>query len=90
MDIVTAITLLPGILIFYYIYTHDEHPEPKGLILKVAIFGALAAIPVLMVVIPLKGLGLPTGEVRAAAYMAFVLAAIPEEFFKFWSLLAMC
>ena len=83
METIIAVTLLPSILIFYYIYTHDEHPEPKGLILRVAIFGALASIPVLIVVLPLKSLGLPSDKFQSALYIAFVLAAIPEEFFKF-------
>ncbi|MBU1240373.1 PrsW family intramembrane metalloprotease [Myxococcota bacterium] len=83
MHLVTvAVTILPCLLIFLYIYTHDQHPEPKGLIAKVAIFGALSAIPVLLVVGLIKGLGVPSDPLMRSIYVAFVFAAIPEEFFK--------
>ncbi len=83
MPLVTvAVTLVPCLLIFFYIYTHDEHPEPKGLITKVAVFGALAAIPVLMAVSAIKAFGVPDDPILGSFMIAFLWAAIPEEFFK--------
>ncbi len=77
-----AVTVLPCLLIFFYIYTQDDHPEPKGLVTKVALAGALSSIPVLIFVGLIKPLGLPDDPLQNALYMAFAWAAIPEEFFK--------
>jgi protease PrsW len=77
-----AVTIIPCLLIFTYIYTHDEHPEPKGLIAKVALFGALSAIPVIIFVTLIKPLGVPQDPLGFSIFTAFVHAAIPEEFFK--------
>jgi len=86
--ITIALTVLPSILLFLYIYTHDEHPEPKGLVLKVAFFGALSAIPVLLFVFGVNSLlTAPTEPLLAAAWSAFVEAAIPEELFKLLAVL---
>ncbi|PKN46316.1 MAG: hypothetical protein CVU59_06420 [Deltaproteobacteria bacterium HGW-Deltaproteobacteria-17] len=81
--ITITLTVLPSLLLFLYIYTHDEHPEPKGLVLKVAFFGALTAIPVIAVVFGINSvLSQPTDPLLKAAFSAFVEAAIPEEIFK--------
>ncbi len=81
--ITIALTVLPSILLFLYIYTHDEHPEPKGLVLKVALVGALSAVPVIAVVYGVNQLFSPPAHpLLKAAWSAFIEAAIPEEFFK--------
>jgi len=81
--ITIALTVLPSILLFLYIYTHDEHPEPKGLVLKVAAVGALSAIPVIAIVYGVNQIfSPPTHPLLKAAWSAFIEAAIPEEFFK--------
>lgn len=77
-----AVTILPCLLIFFYIYTHDEHPEPKGLIAKVALAGALSAIPVLMFVGAIRLFGAPSDPLGYSLTVAFLWAAIPEELFK--------
>lgn len=87
--ITIALTVLPSVLLFVYIYTHDEHPEPKGLVLKVALVGALSAIPVVaFIFFVLKPfVPSPTDPLLAAAFSAFLEAAIPEEFFKLMAVL---
>jgi len=82
--ITITLTLLPSVLLFVYIYTHDEHPEPKGLVLKVALLGALSAVPVVAVVhfVVRPFVPVPPDPLLAAAYTAFLEAAVPEEFFK--------
>jgi len=86
--ITITLTVLPSLLLFLYIYTHDEHPEPKGLVLKVAFFGALTAIPVLAVVYGINSIvSQPTDPLLKAAFSAFVEAAIPEEIFKLLAVL---
>lgn len=88
MALTVALTLLPSILLFVYIYTHDEHPEPKSLVLKVAFVGALTSIPVLLTVFAINHFfDAPTEPVMRAAWSAFVEAAIPEEFFKLLAVL---
>ncbi|PKN26364.1 MAG: hypothetical protein CVU65_05915 [Deltaproteobacteria bacterium HGW-Deltaproteobacteria-22] len=86
--ITITLTVLPSLLLFLYIYTHDEHPEPKGLVLKVAFFGALTAIPVRIVVLGINMIvSQPSDPLLNAAFSAFVEAAIPEEFFKLLAVL---
>lgn len=82
--ITIMLTVLPSVLLFIYIYTHDEHPEPKGLVLKVALLGAFSAVPVVaFIFLVLKPfVPAPTDPLLAAAFSAFLEAAIPEEFFK--------
>ncbi len=88
MALTVTLTLLPSILLFLYIYTHDEHPEPKMLVLKVAIFGALSSVPVLLSVALANELFMaPSEPLARAAWSAFVEAAIPEEFFKLLAVL---
>lgn len=88
MTLTVTLTLLPSILLFLYIYTHDEHPEPKLLVLKVAFVGALTSIPVLLTVFAINYFfDAPTESLMRAAWSAFVEAAIPEEFFKLLAVL---
>lgn len=78
-----ALTLAPSILLFLFIYTHDEHPEPKSLIAKILLGGVLSAIPVLIFGGIVKGiLPTPTDPFGKAMHISFILASIPEEFFK--------
>ncbi|MBU1218948.1 PrsW family intramembrane metalloprotease [Myxococcota bacterium] len=78
-----ALTVAPSILLFLFIYTHDEHPEPKSLIGKILLGGVISAIPVLIFGAIVKGiLPGPTDPFGKAMYISFVLASIPEEFFK--------
>ncbi|MGM0596261.1 MAG: PrsW family intramembrane metalloprotease [Myxococcota bacterium] len=75
-------TVVPAFLIFLFIYSSDEHREPAKLIAKVALFGALIAVPVVIVVSILKTYGTPESPLQRAFYEAFFWAAIPEELFK--------
>ncbi|MDA3864073.1 MAG: PrsW family glutamic-type intramembrane protease [Deltaproteobacteria bacterium] len=75
-------TVVPAFLIFLFIYSHDEHREPAKLIAKVTLFGALIAIPVIIVVSIIKTYGTPEAPLQRSFYEAFFWAAIPEELFK--------
>jgi RsiW-degrading membrane proteinase PrsW (M82 family) len=71
----------------WYFDRHDAaRPEPRGLRRKVAIFGGLSVIPVLLLVLAtgaLAGNAAPAeGTYEAAFYSAFVQAAAPEELCK--------
>jgi RsiW-degrading membrane proteinase PrsW (M82 family) len=71
----------------WYFDRHDaKRPEPAGLRRKVAIFGGLSVIPVLLLVWgtgAIVGNAAPAeGTYEAALYSAFVQAAAPEELCK--------
>lgn len=77
----------PVVIILVYVYIRDKYDkEPLGLLLKTLLAGALTTIPILLVGTWLsKYLVLFTG-LQAAAYNAFIVAALNEEFFKFAAL----
>jgi RsiW-degrading membrane proteinase PrsW (M82 family) len=83
--------VVPSLLLFWYIYSRDIHPEPRGMLLGTFGLGAATAIPVLILVLILGAVvGPPTGVWSTAAWTAFVHAAIPEESFKFLVLMTFC
>jgi len=81
--ITAALTLLPVILLLRFFYKRDLHPEPRGAIVGTFVRGVLAVIPVLVVAGVLSRL-LPSGlgSWTRAWFVAFLLAALPEEYFK--------
>ncbi|MBE7453047.1 MAG: PrsW family intramembrane metalloprotease [Kofleriaceae bacterium] len=77
----------PALAAMWYFDRLDRaRPEPAGLRRKVAIFGALSVIPVLLIAVAVGeavGDAAPAEGTQAAAwYAAFVGAAIPEELCK--------
>jgi RsiW-degrading membrane proteinase PrsW (M82 family) len=80
-----AMAILPVILLVVYFYRRDKNkPEPKGLVLKIFIFGVLAIIP---------ALAIEAGLIKLLSYSphvlfidtlikAFVIAALTEEWLK--------
>lgn len=84
---VAAAGAAPALVAMWYFDRMDRaRPEPAGLRRKVAIFGGLSVIPVLVIVWltgELVGDRAPAeGTYDAAFYGAFVQAAIPEELCK--------
>ncbi|MDD4677997.1 MAG: PrsW family glutamic-type intramembrane protease [Tissierellia bacterium] len=78
--IITAIT--PGIalaLIFYWFDRHDR--EPIGMLLKVFIFGAVYVFPTILIENFLLLFNI-FGGVLGAAYTAFIVAGLTEEYMK--------
>ncbi len=77
----------PVVIILVYVYIRDKYEkEPLGLLLKTLLAGALTTIPIMLVGTWLaKYLVYFTG-LQSAAYNAFVVAALNEEFFKFAAL----
>ncbi len=59
-------------------------PEPRRTLRRVALAGAISALPVILLGQVLK-LGMPDSGYAAALYMSFVIAAIPEEAAKLTS-----
>lgn len=98
--IATLAALLPVVLLLYYIYRQDSAmPEPIPLLWKGVGFGVLAAILVVVLLVPSELIfGIGGGENEDGAFnsigdavgTAFLDAAIPEEaakLFMLWLLL---
>ena len=84
---VAAAGAVPALVAMWYFDRLDRaRPEPAGLRRKVAIFGGLSVIPVLLLV---WGIGAAVGDAEpaegtyaGAIYTSFVQAAMPEELCK--------
>ncbi len=79
--------VFPAIVILYYFYRRDPNKEPGTLVMKVFILGVLSAVPAVIIEIVLMLVGY-VADVRSnailwAAWQAFVVAAITEEWLKF-------
>lgn len=77
----------PVIIILIYVYIRDKYEhEPLGLLLKTLLAGALTVIPVMVVNTRLEGYKELFTGYSQVAYIAFVVAGLVEEFFKFLAL----
>lgn len=80
-----ASAVVPSILLVWYFHSRDLRPEPRRVVWATFGLGVLSIVPVLLVALPLgRALeGLPAPPIVAGTAEAFLLAAAPEEFFKF-------
>jgi RsiW-degrading membrane proteinase PrsW (M82 family) len=80
-----VLAVAPTIFLVRYFYRLDRaKPEPKGLVLKVFLFGvlsALVAIPLELMVSSFEGL-FDHGHLGVIVFRAFVVAGLVEEFIK--------
>ena len=82
--------LLPATLLWTYIWRKDQKKEPVSWLAKATIYGIIICFPVAIVEMLIGTLlfypdGNPTTVLGTTAN-AFLVAAIPEEFFKFLAL----
>jgi RsiW-degrading membrane proteinase PrsW (M82 family) len=76
--------VLPSLLLLWFFYKRDLYPEPRGVLFKTFLLGVLTVFPVAIVTVPVVVLvALPIDPLVHTFLMAFLLAALPEEFFKF-------
>ncbi|MCP3105051.1 PrsW family glutamic-type intramembrane protease [Myxococcus sp. K15C18031901] len=77
--------IVPSLLLFWYIRSRDQRPEPAGVLLGTFLLGAAICIPVVPVAMALEKLGQTwvMGTWSSALSQSFLGAAIPEELFKF-------
>ena len=79
------LAVAPTVLLLRYFYRLDRaKPEPKGLVLKVFLFGllsALAAIPLELLVLSFQGLFDPD-SLAVIVFRAFIVAGLVEEYLK--------
>jgi RsiW-degrading membrane proteinase PrsW (M82 family) len=74
----------PSALLMWYFYKRDVNPEPRGVLIKTFLLGMVIVVPVLMVGLPLYFVApADVHPVVAGLFAALILAAVPEEFFKF-------
>jgi RsiW-degrading membrane proteinase PrsW (M82 family) len=74
--------VLPALLLMALVERLDaRRPEPRALLRRVALWGALSTVPAVAVETALGALG-PTAGVEHALYAAFVVAALTEETVK--------
>ncbi len=77
-----VIAITPGIALALSVYFTDRYDkEPLALLIKVFVLGALSVIPTALVERFLLGFNVFTG-VLSAAFTAFIVAGLTEEFFK--------
>jgi RsiW-degrading membrane proteinase PrsW (M82 family) len=77
--------VLPSLTWLAYYLTKDLHPEPKRMILKIFLWGAVITLPVFFVQLGLAKL-LTMFDISPLAYQLiywFLVIALSEEFFKY-------
>ncbi len=75
------------VIILIYVYVRDKYErEPLGLLLKTLLAGALTTIPIMLVGAWMTKFEVYFSGLQSAAYNAFIVAALNEEFFKFAAL----
>ena len=88
--IILLISLLPVVILVYYIYHKDKKsPEPTGQLVKAFLWGILSVPLSLCISIPLGLIGVYPTEatsILGSVSAAFFGAAIPEEIAKFFML----
>ena len=84
-------TILPFFVLLRYYYTRDVFREPRSALIRTFLLGFAITVPAVLVefglgAVPLQSFGLIPG----ALYVAFVVAAIPEELLKLWVICGYC
>lgn len=81
------LAVAPVVIIAVYVYIRDKYErEPLGLLLKALLAGALATIPIVIVNGWLVGFADLFAGYQRTGYIAFVVAGLVEESFKFTAL----
>ncbi|MEI8255449.1 MAG: PrsW family glutamic-type intramembrane protease [Deltaproteobacteria bacterium] len=83
-EILAASAIVPSLLLIWYFRSRDVNPEPGRVVWATFFLGVLTVVPVLLVDYPITlALGHPANPFVSGVSEAFLVAAIPEEFFKF-------
>lgn len=79
-----VLALLPSIIWLFYYLRKDVHPEPKRLVLKIFLWGMLAAFPALLIEIGAKNLIIKLDfSLLSKIFYWFLGVALVEEFLKY-------
>lgn len=84
-----ALAIIPSIVLLVIVYKADKiEKEPKRLIFKTILFGAISVVPTVLVELGVEyGLNLviPQGSVMYTYFETFFGVALVEELFKLWA-----
>ncbi len=81
--------ILPSIIWLFYFLRKDVHPEPKGMVLKIFLYGMLSVSPILVFALGLRWLGFLEVIIESISLSIFFLIfyilfwAIAEEVVKY-------
>jgi RsiW-degrading membrane proteinase PrsW (M82 family) len=79
-----TIAIAPVILILIYLNYRDKYEkEPKKLLIKAVVWGAVIVVPIYFIEIFLGDLFHSNSNIRQGFYDAFVVASLTEELFKY-------
>ncbi len=83
--LVVSVSLIPVLLILYFVYRQDKfEKEPLRLLLYAFVLGMLSSLPIMYAELALTDrMAAVPGRIHKVAYTAFVVAALTEEFVKF-------
>ena len=82
MWIIVVAAILPCLILLYYVYSKDFHPEPKRMIFKGFFYGILSTMVSTLISTPLMYLGVFVKNpvtLLDAVKVSFLGAAVPEE-----------
>lgn len=76
--------IAPSAALMYYFYMKDKYEkEPRHLLVKAFLLGAISVIPILIVEMRLNIFDIGDKRLIAVSYTAFIVAGLVEEAFKF-------
>ena len=80
-----SLGILPSLIWLSYYLAKDLHPEPKAMILRIFLWGAVITIPVFFVQIGLKSLmnTISVSPLVGSLIEWFIIISFTEEFFKY-------
>ena len=86
--ILFAAAILPAALLWMYIWKQDPQPEPTNWLVKATLYGAGICVPVALLEVAIDSVAFSNGPTSLAGttFLAFFVAALPEESFKLLAL----
>ena len=91
-DSLLSLAVLPVVLLLWFIYKKDPHPEPRKVLSKVFLFGCLTAIPVIIceIIADLILESVDTSTYGNLFLSVFFGVGLIEEFFKWGVVRLLC
>ena len=91
-DSLLSLAVLPVVLLLWFIYKKDPHPEPRKVLSKVFLFGCLTAIPVIIceIIADLILESVDTSTYGNLFLSVFFGVGLIEEFFKWGVVKLLC
>ena len=91
-DSLLSLAVLPVVLLLWFIYKKDPHPEPRKVLSKVFLFGCLTAIPVIIceIIVDVILESVDTSTYGNLFLSVFFGVGLIEEFFKWGVVKLLC